>query len=222
MLAFMQPAWPTYFPVARGTVYTLRDEAGRVSTEKVSAPGGDGTNPPVDNVYGRDNAFLGNLLVASDVYSTLSGTLGFNYYHADHLGSPRLVTNSSHAAIETWKYWPYGDEAVTSPTSQRLRFAGMERDIEASHYYDHARNEDFNLGRFLRPDPVQGGYGPQAWNRYSYVLGNPLSLVDPWGLDASFSCPKDEYGQPEEPCSDVCSGSWADTPEIPSADFSTV
>jgi hypothetical protein len=39
------------------------------------------------------------------------------------------------------------------------------------------------LGRFLSFDPVGGNpAAPQSWNRYAYVLGNPLKYTDPHGL----------------------------------------
>jgi hypothetical protein len=43
---------------------------------------------------------------------------------------------------------------------------------------------DPQLGRFLTPDPIVGAplYG-QSWNPYSYVLNNPLALVDPSGFE---------------------------------------
>jgi len=48
----------------------------------------------------------------------------------------------------------------------------------------HARYYSPNLGRFLSVDPIGGTVGSsQSWNRYSYVLNNPLSLIDPDGRD---------------------------------------
>ncbi|MGD0446614.1 MAG: RHS repeat-associated core domain-containing protein, partial [Edaphobacter sp.] len=43
-------------------------------------------------------------------------------------------------------------------------------------------------GRWISPDPLGVGAmrntNPQSWNRYAYVLNNPLAMVDPLGLDA--------------------------------------
>jgi RHS repeat-associated protein len=49
--------------------------------------------------------------------------------------------------------------------------------------YDYgARFYSPKLGRFLSPDTIVPGAGnPQAFNRYSYVLGNPLKYIDPSG-----------------------------------------
>jgi RHS repeat-associated protein len=65
-----------------------------------------------------------------------------------------------------------------------LKLAGMERDGESKNYYDHARVENFNIGRFLSKDLLRGkAEYPQSWNRYSYVLNNPMNLTDRWGYE---------------------------------------
>jgi RHS repeat-associated protein len=48
--------------------------------------------------------------------------------------------------------------------------------------YMHARYYSFRTGRFLSVDPVGGEVGlSQSWNRYAYVLGNPIGAMDPDG-----------------------------------------
>lgn len=85
--------------------------------------------------------------------------------------------------IDSRKYWPYGAGVPgNSGTLQKLRFCAMERDSENGHYYDHARMHDAGLRRFASVDAVGGSAeSPQSWNRYAYVLGNPLKHVDPDG-----------------------------------------
>jgi len=137
---------------------------------------------PVAATVTRDNVFLGSLLVASQSSNTLGGPLGWTYYHADHLGTPRLVTGAEGPIL--LKYWPFGDEVSgNQPTSQRLKFATMERDAEANYYYDHARTVDFNLGRFVSGEPVWlgGTRLPETWNSYRYADNNPSRLIDPDG-----------------------------------------
>jgi len=47
----------------------------------------------------------------------------------------------------------------------------------------HARHFNLHLGRFLSTDPIGGSIGSsQSWNRYSYVLGNPINATDPTGM----------------------------------------
>ena len=158
-------------PAGGSWTYTLRDESKRVISE-FSGP-----------VQSRDNLFLDNLLVAS--YA--NGSVGANdrvwtFYSSDHLATPRLVTDITASTVETPRNWPYGETATPTGLFQRVRFAGMERDNEASRYYDHARNHDFTLGRFLSPDLVlRKPSEPQSWNRYTYASGNPLRYADPNG-----------------------------------------
>jgi len=50
-----------------------------------------------------------------------------------------------------------------------------------------ARHHSSNLGRFMSPDPkilsARHLVNPQKWNRYAYVLNNPLAFFDPNGMD---------------------------------------
>lgn len=51
----------------------------------------------------------------------------------------------------------------------------------------NGRVYDSSIGRFLSPDPiVQAPYNSQNLNRYSYVLNNPVSYVDPSGFVCSY------------------------------------
>jgi len=46
----------------------------------------------------------------------------------------------------------------------------------------HARYYDPSMGRFLSVDPMCGLLDrPQGWNRYAYVMNNPLMYTDPTG-----------------------------------------
>ncbi len=65
------------------------------------------------------------------------------------------------------------------------RDTGKERDQESGLDYFGARYFGSALGRFTSPDPSNLGvdfYLPQTWNRYTYAINNPLSVVDRNGL----------------------------------------
>jgi RHS repeat-associated protein len=84
------------------------------------------------------------------------------------------------------QYYPYGEERPGATTQGREKFATYLRDANGidyamNRYYDSTR------GRFLTPDPYQasGGHAdPRSWNRYVYVLGDPISFHDSRGLQA--------------------------------------
>ena len=71
-------------------------------------------------------------------------------------------------------------QAPQSDAAGNRLFTGKE--LESTGLYDlGARLYDPLSGRFSQADEIQIGPGPQAQNRYSYVLNNPLAMVDPTG-----------------------------------------
>jgi len=65
-----------------------------------------------------------------------------------------------------------------------------------NRYYSSA------IGRFLSPDPYRASGGPaspQSWNRYTYVLNDPVNHRDPAGLECYGSDPNDLDCEPDPP-----------------------
>jgi RHS repeat-associated protein len=59
-----------------------------------------------------------------------------------------------------------------------------ERDSETELDFAQARYYANVQGRFTSPDPLQESAKrevPQSWNRYAFVLNNPLAFIDPTG-----------------------------------------
>lgn len=68
-------------------------------------------------------------------------------------------------------------------TATKRGFTGHEMLDDVGLVHMGGRVYDPTLGRFLSADPhVQSIQNPQALNRYSYVLNNPLSMTDPSGF----------------------------------------
>jgi len=68
----------------------------------------------------------------------------------------------------------------------RYRSTGKERDSESGNDYFGARYYASSMGRWMSPDTDMTlkrilPY-PQRWNRYAYVINNPLVRFDPVGL----------------------------------------
>ncbi len=105
------------------------------------------------------------------------------YYHQDHLGSSNVITNASGNNVEEIQYLPYGNAwSDTNATLTTHKFTGQELDAETGLYYYGARYYNPQLGRFISADSiVPDPANPQAQNRYSYVINNPLLYTDPTG-----------------------------------------
>jgi RHS repeat-associated protein len=135
---------------------------------------------------------------------------GVRYLTSDHLGSPRVVTNSSGVVQARHDYHPFGEEVGLrgGRTAQngyvadnlRQKFTAKERDVETGLDYFGARYYSSTQGRFVSPDePImdQLEFNPQSWNLYIFVRNNPLNLVDPTGSRAE--CPDCPDGPPLTP-----------------------
>ena len=114
------------------------------------------------------------------------------YLHRDHLGSITVITNENQGIVERLAYDAWGKRRaptaaqtlgrLTSLTTLR-GFSGHEMLDTVSLIHMNGRVYDPDLGRFLSADPtVQFPGYSQSYNRYSYVLNNPLSYTDPSGF----------------------------------------
>ena len=105
------------------------------------------------------------------------------YYHTDHQGSVRAITDGSGAVVNSYAYDSYGtaQESVES-LAQRFRYTGREYDGLTGLYHYRARAFDPETARFLQEDPLwfEGG----DLNIYGYVGQNPVNLIDPSGTFA--------------------------------------
>jgi RHS repeat-associated protein len=83
------------------------------------------------------------------------------------------------------------DPASFQPLPGHREFTGHETIPGVGLVNMNGRVYDPVIGRFLSPDPnVQFAADLQSYNRYSYVLNNPLRYTDPTGyfLDSAARC----------------------------------
>jgi len=117
------------------------------------------------------------------------------YLTADHLGSPRIITDENGSITARRDYMAFGEETSTSqrvatlgyqPTNEvRQGYTGYEQDTESGLDFAQARYYNSAHGRFTSVDPLTASANiknPQTFNRYSYVLNSPYKYTDPLGL----------------------------------------
>ncbi len=105
----------------------------------------------------------------------------------DHLGSIRTTVDESGAVAGYDDYYPYGlpmpgRSSNTGNPYDNYKFTGYEvdDDLGLNLYNANARLYDPIIGRFMQTDPLAADY--PGWCPYNYVMGNPLSLIDPTGM----------------------------------------
>ena len=156
------------------------------------------------------------------VYNS-SGTLS-QYNHGDWVGSARLFSTPARAAIPAMSYAPFGEGYAGGQQWIQFTSAGNAWTV-ADNENQSGSLEDFTFrryspvqGRWISPDPAGMGAAdpsnPQSWNRYAYVLNNPLSYTDPTGLecvwdDGSFDSADDEKTGSAGGCAGQ-GGTWVD------------
>lgn len=116
------------------------------------------------------------------VLESVDPTAAVTYYHQDALGSTRLLTDSTGAAVGTFAYDPFGQPiGATGSQTTPFGWAGEYRDAETGLVYLRARYYDPSTAQFVSSDPLSSMSGAS----YGYGFNDPLSNVDPTGLYAA-------------------------------------
>ena len=126
------------------------------------------------------------------------------YIHADHLGTPRELTNSTGEIVWFASYKAWGTTAsIEQPLTQQtvqmgntvqvqwvqplseeapvqnLRFQGQYFDAETGLHYNRFRYYDPDCGRFINQDPIR----LRGSTNFYHYAPNPIQFIDPWGLE---------------------------------------
>jgi RHS repeat-associated protein len=169
---------------ADGTMEIKRDILNN-KVEFITYLGGDGYDAPIVNK------------LTYDATTPPSGAGGLFYLHRDYQGSIVGITNSTGQVIEKRLFdaWgaliKYGNlaGAATPPTGLGgacmfldRGYTGHEHLLNVGLINMNGRIYDPKLHRFLQPDNnIQDPYNTQNYNRYGYVMNNPMKYTDPSG-----------------------------------------
>jgi len=159
-------------------------------------------NPPATFLYVYDPS--GNLIGEYDELGNLrneyvygpTGRLatlkkwygGTKWHHNDHLGTPQALTNNAGITVWTMTQTPFGIATINKDpdgdginVTNNARFPGQYWDWETQTNYNYFRSYDPRTG-YTQSDPIglNGGM-----NTFTYVGGNPINAIDPFGLAAT-------------------------------------
>jgi RHS repeat-associated protein len=105
-----------------------------------------------------------------------------DYLHRDGLGSVTALSGPAGELSGGVRYAAFGTVEQRFGTASRFGYTSRELDASGLMSY-RSRYYDPSVGRFTTADSFRGeAQAPLTLNRYSYVLNNPLSFTDPFGL----------------------------------------
>jgi RHS repeat-associated protein len=161
------------------TALYVYDEAGHLAGEYTAA-----------GALIQETVWMGDTPVAT-LRPDGSGGVIVYYVHADHLNTPRLVTDTSNNIRWSWESDAFGTTVPNVNPSglgvfeYNLRFPGQQYDAVVGLHYNYFRDYDPVIGRYVQSDPIglRGGL-----NTYAYALLDPVRRIDPRGLQTPALC----------------------------------
>lgn len=134
-----------------------------------------------------------------------TGVQELTYVQPDHLGTPRVVIDPVRdVAIWEWnnRSEVFGNQIPNADPDGdgvafelALRFPGQQATAASGLFYNYQREYDPAVGRYSQSDPIGLAAGP---NTFGYVMGNPMSWIDPEGLEV-LVCSQPAFGVSNNP-----------------------
>lgn len=144
----------------------------------------------------QDEIYAGPLHLG--LYDDASGSTYFTY--GDQVGSTRIHTYYNGSGWALYEANANGAGCSNDPFGDSESCFGSLVDIDGLYFTDQEQENSYPMythfpyreysstqGRWIHPDPLGmlavDPTNPQSLDRYTYVLNNPLSYIDPLGLD---------------------------------------
>jgi RHS repeat-associated protein len=151
---------------------------------------GAGTHTYTARAYNDQDDYYNPLESPASSITVGAGTAAGQIYYieADHLNTPRRVSNTSQQVVWRWDAAePFGDTPPDENPSNlgnfefNPRFPGQYHDKETNLAYNYFRDYDPQAGRYVQSDPIglAGGI-----NTYTYAGSDPIRFSDQDGLFA--------------------------------------
>ncbi len=118
-------------------------------------------------IWQKEYLYFNAQLIAMIDYSGVGNAVtndsaGQIYYaHNDHLGTPKLLTNSAAKPVWQASYTPFGLAIINADVDNNgvavtlnIRFPGQYYDAESGLHYNWFRYYDPTIGRYVTSDPI--------------------------------------------------------------------
>ncbi|MBQ3808461.1 MAG: RHS repeat protein, partial [Kiritimatiellae bacterium] len=171
-----------------------------------------GSLPSVAAEYVNGQLKERHIVVGAVRVADITGTTGVSpvestrYYHADLIGSTRLVTDGNGTIVDRRAYKAFGETRVGNETTSSAGYVGtlgVETDPTGLLFM---RNRYYSptLGRFIQMDPI--GLNGGDCNCYRYCENNPANAVDLSAFQMVDMCKV--VGNPAPPNGCGAEGDW--------------
>jgi len=124
-----------------------------------------------DRSFSRDYIWLGGKPIAQverrQSKNGKKNVVSVSFIHSDHLNTPRMATDTKGKVVWRWESDAFGGNLKHNrkaidmdpdrdgrKTKIRLRFPGQYADAESQLFYNHHRDYDPTLGRYIQSDPI--------------------------------------------------------------------
>ena len=125
-----------------------------------------------------------SLPIVDELISSDNDETDLYFYHPDHLGSSSFISDVNGDVNQHLQYLPFGESFIDQQTNHNIRFtfSSKEKDSETGFGYFGARYYNADISVWLSVDPLADQY--PSTSPYMYVLGQPIALIDPNGMNA--------------------------------------
>ncbi len=166
-----------------GDLYTSTQNG--VQTDYLVDPVGSSLGSNLVGLFASGGQTMAQFTYGLGLVSQLNASAGTLYYDFDALGSTAGMTNASGSQVNTYTYLPFGGTlSATTTVANQFQFVGKAgvAAIANGLYLMRARAYSTVTGQFVQSVPL--GLAGGDTNVRRYVFNNPISRLDPSGLES--------------------------------------
>jgi RHS repeat-associated protein len=156
---------------------------------------------PAENLLTGMGQHLDGIMTVGDVRKALQekqrqANITVLYFHCDHIGTPLALLDQHKKIVWAARRDPWGNlQEQYNPQGiiQPIGLPGQHYDRETGLYYNGHRYYDARIGAYINQDPI-GLLGGLNLSKYA---DNPISQIDPRGLQAAIETVEDPAVEPQ-------------------------